>query len=85
VSWLEAKATVTLEYGEVRVAGAVADAVAPDNLQVPVGLKVRSVREGGAVVTEIVGEVGFGTFVATVDDLLFCASAAERALKVVQK
>jgi hypothetical protein len=84
VSLLETKATVTLEYGDMRVAGAVAAALAPDNLRVPVGLKVKSVREGDAVVTEIIGEVGFATFVATVDDLLFCASTAEKALKVVQ-
>ena len=83
VSRLEVKATVTLEYADEKSAEAVADAVSPDNREVPVGLAVITVRKGFAVVTEIEAETGFATFIATVDDLLFCVSTAEKALKIV--
>jgi len=78
------EATVTLEYADAKSAQAVADAVSPDNLKAPVGLAVKTVRKGCAVVTEIDAETGFAKFIATIDDLLFSASTAEKALRIVQ-
>jgi hypothetical protein len=78
------EATVTLEYADAKSAQAVADAVSPDNLKAPVGLVVKTVRKGYAVVTEIYAEMGFAKFIATIDDLLFSASTAEKALRIVQ-
>jgi hypothetical protein len=83
VSGLEA--TVTLEYDDVRVAEAVAAAVSPDNYKTPVGMTVTTARRGNAVTTEIRAEGKIATFIATIDDLLFCASTAEKALRAVQR
>jgi tRNA threonylcarbamoyladenosine modification (KEOPS) complex Pcc1 subunit len=78
------EAEIVLEYDSEKVAQAVADAVSPDNFKTPSGLSVKTARKGKTVVTQIMFEGKFPTFVATVDDLLFCVSTAERALHVAR-
>jgi Na+/alanine symporter len=80
---LEAK--IVLNYADEKSAQAVADAVSPDNFKAPAGLTVKTCREGNAVVTEIVCQGKLAMFTATIDDLLFCISTAERTLKVLRK
>jgi tRNA threonylcarbamoyladenosine modification (KEOPS) complex Pcc1 subunit len=77
------EATITLEYPDKKTAEAVAEAVSPDNLKTPVGLQIKTVRENNKVITEIRCERKLNTFTATIDDLLFCVSTAERALKAI--
>ena len=77
------KATITLEYSDVKTAKAIAKAVSPDNLTVPVGLQIITVSDDCKVVTDIVCEKKMVTFIATVDDLLFNVSVAEKALKIM--
>jgi len=79
---LEAK--VTLSYADAKTAEAVAKAVAPDNRVTPEGLKIETVQEGTEVVTEICCGGKLAMFTATIDDLLFCASTAEKTLKVIR-
>jgi hypothetical protein len=79
------EATITLEYADEKAAEAIANAVSPDNWKAPVGLAIKTVRKGCAVVTEIEAETGFATFIATIDDLLSSASTAEKTLKIVQE
>jgi hypothetical protein len=78
------QATITLEYDEAQVAAAVADAVSPDNAKAPKGLTVKTHRYGAAVVTEIELEGKLPTFIATIDDLLECASTAEKTLHALK-
>jgi hypothetical protein len=63
------------------MAEAVADAVFPDNFGTPNGLSVKTKSEKKTVVTKIQCHQGFPTFVATVDDLLFCVTTAEKTLQ----
>jgi len=79
------EADVRLLYGSVRVAEAVFRAVCPDNVPVPRGLVVESVRCGRCVVTRVVCEGGLLTFLGTVDDFLSAVSVAERSVSVVEK
>ncbi len=79
------EATITLEYEDEKTALAIADAVAPDNFKVPAGTAVKTIRKGKTVITEINTQTGIATFIATIDDLLFSASTAEKALKIVQE
>lgn len=79
---LEAK--ITLSYENVRDAEAVAQAVSPDNLKVPLGLVVETKRRGSRVITLIKCEKGLSTFIATIDDLLSCVSVAERTCSVAK-
>ncbi len=74
---------MTLEYADAKTAEAVTVAVSPDNRQAPQGLQVRTVRDETRVVTEVECEGKLATFIATIDDLLFCASTAEKTLKTI--
>ena len=77
------EATITLEYNDVKIAEAVAAAVSPDNHKTPAGMTVTTVLKGNAVTTEIMTEGKMATFIATIDDLLFCISVAEKALQTI--
>jgi len=79
------EATITLEYGDAKTADAVANAVSPDNFKTPAGLFIETVRKGNQVLTEVKTEGKLATFIATIDDLLFCVSTAEKTLRTVTK
>ena len=78
------EATITLEYHDTKTANAIANAISPDNFKTPPGLAVRTVRKNNTVLTEIKAEERLATFIATIDDLLFSASAAEKALRIAK-
>ena len=79
------EATITLEYGDAKTADALANAVFPDNFRTPAGLFIRTVRKGRCVLTELKSAGKLATFIATIDDLLFCVSTAEKTLRAVKK
>jgi len=79
---LEAK--VVLSYKTIREAEAVAKAVSPDNVKVPHGLFIKTMRRGKRVFTKIKCETKLQTFVATIDDLLGAVSVAERTVLAVK-
>ena len=81
----ELQATIRLEYDDVEIAAAVADAVSPDNFGAPKGLTVTSRREEGVVITEIALEGRIATLISTIDDLLESASTAEKSLEALRK
>jgi len=80
---LEAK--IKLSYKNEREAEAVAKAVSPDNVEVPLGLLVKTVRRGSKVFTTIECETKLETFIATLDDLLSCVSVAEKTFSVAKE
>jgi tRNA threonylcarbamoyladenosine modification (KEOPS) complex Pcc1 subunit len=79
------QATITLEYPNQKTAEAIAKAVSPDNHKTPPGLQISTQREGSRVITEIVCSGKLATFTATIDDLLFSVTTAEKTLKTVTK
>jgi hypothetical protein len=79
------EAEITLEYDDVRLAEAVAKAVSPDNLKTPAGLSIKTSWQSTRVITCINYRGKLATFIATIDDLLFCASTAEKALQTARK
>jgi len=78
------KATIIIEYDDAKVAKAVEAAVSPDNLKTPADMTVKTVLNRNTVTTEIDAEGKIATFIATIDDLLFCISVAEKALKTMR-
>jgi hypothetical protein len=74
------QAEVILEYDSIKVAEAIAKAVSPDNFKTPKGLSIRTVRKANKVITKLDHNGKFLTFIATIDDLLFCVSTAEKVL-----
>jgi len=79
------EAIVTLEYADAKIAKAVANAVSPDNFKTPIGLRVKTTRVDTKVVTKIECEGKLATFTATIDDLLFSTSTAEKTIKTINK
>ena len=79
------EATITLEYTNAKTADAIANAVSPDNFKTPTGLAIKTARKNSQVVTEIRAEGKLSTFIATIDDLLFCVSTAEKTLRTLTK
>jgi hypothetical protein len=77
------EATITLEYGDAKTADAVANAVSPDNFETPVGLFIKTLRKDSVVLTEVKTEGKLSTFIATIDDLLFSVSTAEKTLRTI--
>jgi len=79
------EAEIILEYDDAKIAEAVAKAVSPDNFKTPQGLSIKTTWENGKVFTKIRCKRGLPTFIATIDDLLFCTSTAERTLKAAMR
>jgi len=79
------KARIILSYENEREAEAVAKAVSPDNVKVPLGLFIKTTRRESKVFTKVECETKLETFIATIDDLLSCVSIAEKAFSVAKK
>ena len=79
------EAEIKLSYKNEREAEAVAKAVSPDNVEVPPGLFVKTVRRGSKVFTTVECQTKLQTFIATLDDLLSCVSVAEKAFSVAKE
>ena len=67
------------------MADSILKAVSPDNLKTPTGLQINTEKVGAKVVTEICCDSKLSTFTATIDDLLFSASTAEKAIEIINK
>ena len=78
------QATITLEYGNAKIAEAVANAVSPDNFKTPIGLTVKTTLRENAVVTEVSADGKMTTFIATIDDLLSSVTVAEKTVRAIQ-
>ncbi len=79
------EAEIRLFYKKEQEAEAVAQAVSPDNMEVPSGLYVKTVRNGFEVHTTVECTTRLQTLIATLDDLLSCVSVAEKTFRVAKK
>lgn len=79
------QAEIHLFYENQRDAESVAKAVSPDNIEVPLGLSVETLRERSEVLTKVECKTRLQTFIATLDDLLSCVSVAEKSFAVAKK
>ena len=79
------EAEINLDYDDKKVAEAVAKAVSPDNFKTPKGLSVKTTWKDGRVFTRIKCEGKLATFIATIDDLLFSASTAEKTVQTTKR
>lgn len=74
------EAKITLSYKSPRKAEAVAKAVSPDNVKVPRGLTIKTVRRGPKVITLVKCRRNLESFIATIDDILMSIQVAEKAV-----
>jgi hypothetical protein len=79
------EAEITLKYDNAKDAEAVAKAVSPDNFKAPPSLSIETTSKGNKVVTYIKCKRKIPTLIATIDDLLFCVSTAEKTLLTAKK
>lgn len=79
------EARIVLKYDDANVATAVAKAVSPDNFKTPRDLIINTTNEAKEVITQIECRGKLPTFIATIDDLLFCVSIAEKVLQTTKK
>ena len=79
------QAEIRLFYENQRDAESVAEAVSPDNIEVPLGLSVETLRERSEVLAKVECKTRLQTFIATLDDLLSCVSVAEKSFAVAKK
>jgi len=77
----KSEATVTIEYRDQRTAEAILTAIEPDNRQVPDGIEIEAEAVDGALIVRVDCVRGIGSLVASLDDLLSCVQAAERAIE----
>jgi len=75
-----AEAELTLRYPDAETARAVAEAVSPDNYQAPEGMEVSVTRKKSEIDVRVRCPKGVGSLISTLDDLLSCLAAAEKAL-----
>lgn len=76
----EASATIYILFKKVDIAHSILEAISPDNLQAPPGVVVETNVEDSRLHLTISCVGGIKSLIATVDDLLSCVQAAERAL-----
>ncbi len=79
------EATITLDYISEKTATAIASAISPDNFKTPPGLQVSTIRESNRVITQVKCNGKLATLTATIDDLLFSASTAEKTVCTIIK
>jgi tRNA threonylcarbamoyladenosine modification (KEOPS) complex Pcc1 subunit len=79
------EAEIILNYDKAEIAEAVAKAVSPDNFKTPRGLSIKTTWRKEKVLTKIKCKRKLSTFIATIDDLLFCISTAEKTLRIAKK
>jgi hypothetical protein len=71
--------SIRRDYASPRIATGVLRAVSPDNKDAPCDTKIEMRTEGCTLLVRIVSDADLPSFLRTVDDLLLCLQAAERA------
>lgn len=79
----ETSASIKITCGDEDIAGFILDAISPDNLQAPQGVDIEAEALGDTLMIEVSCSRGIRSLIATVDDLLSCIQAAEKALEEV--
>ena len=75
-----AEAELNFQYPNEETAKAVVEAVHPDNCHVPEGLELSVTRRKTEIKVKVRCPKGVGSLLSTLDDLLSCVAAAEKAL-----
>lgn len=74
------RAEIVCWYTDEGAVRAIADALRPDNLQAPKGIRIKTEARGKRVVSLVELDGRVETLLSTLDDLLACTSTAESML-----
>ena len=76
----EANTVIKIDYRDKKTALAIQKSVVPDNLELPDGIHIFMAVVGNTLEIEVLSERSIGSLVSTLDDLLSCIQAGEKAL-----
>ena len=76
----DTKTTITIDYKDSKTALAIQKSITPDNLDLPNGIHIFVAVMGSKLEIEVISERSIGSLVSTLDDLLSCIQAGEKAL-----
>jgi hypothetical protein len=79
----EASAVINIHYEDADTARFIVEAISPDNLQAQKGVTVEAKANECTMHLKVTCSRGVGSLIATVDDLLSCVQAAERAISEI--
>ena len=79
----EASTTIDIRYNDSKTALSIMEAITPDNLHAPQGIELDANVEGNTLQISISCSRDIGSLLSTVDDLLSCIQAAEKAIDEV--
>jgi len=74
---------ITIKYSDEKTAKAILGAISPDNMNLPNGMHITACTKRNTVELEIQTNRSIGSLVSTLDDLLSCIQAAEKALEEI--
>ena len=80
----ETRVQLTLPYNDPETAESIQEATTPDNQETPPGVTIDSSVRDAILQITITSTKGMNTLIATVDDLLSCIQAAEKALQEIE-
>ncbi len=80
----ETRVEITLPYKDPETATSICEATTPDNQEAPPGVTIGSTLRNATLHITVTSTAGMATLIATVDDLLSCIQAAEKALKEIE-
>jgi tRNA threonylcarbamoyladenosine modification (KEOPS) complex Pcc1 subunit len=81
----EASTTIDIHYEDSKTAQSIMEAISPDNLDAPEGIDIEVRVYGKTLKIHISCSRDIGSLLSTVDDLLSCIQAAERAIDEIEK
>jgi hypothetical protein len=81
----EASTTIDIQYGDSKTARSIMEAISPDNLDAPEGIKIDAKVDENILKVSITCSRDIGSLLSTVDDLLSCVQAAESAINKIEK
>lgn len=77
----EAKTSIKIDYKDKATAIAIQKSVTPDNIKLPDGIHIFLAAVDNTLEIDIYSERTIGSLVSTIDDLLSCIQAGEKALE----
>jgi len=80
----EAVANIVVRYEGSEKARSIKDAISPDNIEAPPGVKIDVEVEGSMLRLKVECSRGIPTLISTLDDLLSCIQASETAIEEIQ-
>ena len=82
-STTDTKVEISLFYNDNETARSILKAITPDNLNIPTGITISAGTCDSNLSLKIVSKRSLSSLIVTIDDLLSCIQAAEKALEEI--